>query len=80
MNTAYSYTASKSELNLPYWLALPEDYENTDSYLYVLCNKLASTYVENAYQNATQEIYADYANNSKVVVKYPDAYKDLVED
>jgi len=30
MNTAYNYTASKSELNLPYWLALPEDYDKTD--------------------------------------------------
>ncbi len=54
------------------------DYENTDNYLYVLYNKLASTYVNNAYKNATQEIYADYANNSRVVVKYPEAYKDLV--
>ncbi len=57
-----------------------KDYKNTDNYLYVLFNELASTYVENAYQTATQEIYADYANNSRVVVKYKDAYKDLVED
>ena len=47
--------------------------------MYVLYNNLVSTYVENAYQNETQKIYADYAYNSRVVVKYPKAYKDLVK-
>ena len=57
-----------------------KDYENTDNYMYILYNKLASTYVENAYQNATQDIYGQYANNSQVVVRYEDAYSDLVND
>ncbi len=63
-----------------YMLENWNDYENTDNYLYVLFSKLAKTYVDNAYKTATQEIFADYANNSSVVVKYQDAYKDLVKD
>ena len=57
-----------------------KDYKDTDSYLYVLYNKLAATYLADAYNNATQEIYSQYANNSQVVVKYQDAYKDLVKE
>ena len=57
-----------------------KDYKNTDNYMYVLYNKLASTYVQNAYQNATQNIYGQYANNSQVVVRYENAYSDLVND
>ena len=33
-----------------------KDYENTNNYMYILYNKLASTYVENAYQNSIQDI------------------------
>ena len=57
-----------------------KDYENTNNYMYILYNKLASTYVENAYQNSIQDIYGQYANNSRVVVRYEDAYSDLVND
>ena len=57
-----------------------KDYKNTDNYMYVLYNKLATTYVEKAYQNATQDIYGQYANNSQVVVRYENAYSDLVND
>ncbi|MBE7081417.1 MAG: hypothetical protein E7372_02515 [Clostridiales bacterium] len=57
-----------------------KDYENTNNYLYVLYNELASTYVEHAYEIATETIYDQYAEDSNVVVRYKDAYKDLIEE
>ena len=70
-------TSWEEEFN--YMVENYNDYENTDNYMYILYNKLVAKYIENAYQNETQKIYADYAYNSRVVVKYPDAYKDLVK-
>ncbi len=57
-----------------------EEYEDTDSYLYVLINSLSSTAVNKAYKVIEQEVLRDYVYNSKVVKKYKDAYKDLIEE
>ena len=48
--------------------------------MYVLYSNLISTYVEDAFSNEKQKIFGKYVNNSKVVVKYEDAYKDLVQE
>ena len=57
-----------------------EDYEDTDNYLYVLVNSLASTSVNNAFTKIQQEILNDYVYTGNSVVKYADAYADLVAE
>ncbi len=57
-----------------------EDYEDTDNYLYVLVNSLASTSVNNAFTKIQQEILNDYVYTGSSVVKYTDAYADLVAE
>ncbi len=56
-----------------------KDYKNTNNYMYILYNKLASSHVEHAYEKATDAIFKQYIEDSNVVVKYLDAYKDLIQ-
>ncbi len=55
------------------------DYKNVNNYMYILYTNLASTLVEHAYSNATDTIFNQYLNDSQVVVKYQEAYKDLIQ-
>ncbi len=55
------------------------DYKNTDNYMYILYNEYASTYVQDAYNKATEIIFDQYAEDSNVVVRFQDSYKDLIE-
>lgn len=57
-----------------------EDYEDTDNYLYVLLNSLASTSVNNSFTKLQQTILNDYVYTGNSVVTYPDAYADLVAE
>ena len=57
-----------------------EDYEDTDNNLYVLVNSLASNSVNNAFTKIQQEILNDYVYTGSSVVKYTDAYADLVAE
>ncbi len=57
-----------------------EKYEDTDNYMYVLINNLSSLFVEEAYNEITQEVIRDYVTNSEVVTKNQEAYRDLIQE
>ncbi len=73
-----SETYWKQEFN--YMVTNYKDYKDTDNYMYVLYSNLISTYVDDAFNNEKQEIFGQYVNNSQVVVKYQDAYKEYIQE
>lgn len=56
------------------------DYEDTDNLLYVLQNSLSASYVNDKYLALRNEIFRDIIYNPNKVVRYEDAYKDLISD
>ncbi len=56
------------------------DFEDTDHLLYILQDSLSTSYINNEYTKLKQDILRDFVYNSKKVVKYEDAYKDLLKD
>ena len=68
------------EAEFNYMVENYDDYEDTNNFMYILYNKLAATYVADAYSIETEKIFDQYANDSQFVVRYKDAYKDLVEE
>ncbi len=77
----YQYGESKVSWEDEYnkMMADWEDYEDTDSYLYVLINDLSTSFVDKSYKSIENKIIRDYVSNSKVVTKNQYAYKDLIE-
>ncbi len=92
LDTNYDYKNLTDYLNAEYgdktWtdeysamLADWDDYEDTDSYLYLLCDSLSSSAVSNAvsdYQRETLNEYR-YKEDSTAVKLYQDRYADLMK-
>ncbi|MBE5736821.1 MAG: hypothetical protein E7348_00270 [Clostridiales bacterium] len=56
-----------------------DEYENTNNYLYVLHGNLATNIANKQFSITEQKIINDYVNNTELVVRYPEVYKDLIE-
>lgn len=56
-----------------------DDYKDTDNYMYVLHGQLASALASKAFDDEKLKIDNEYGKNSNVVVRYEDAYKDLLK-